>query len=115
MHVDLLVVEYAGGDKLFLPVYRLNQIEKYAGGDTTPKVDSPGWADLRQDQGSSRNAACARWADELLKLYAERAALKKDPLNAPDDEVPRFRSQLSVRGDTRPSNGHRRSAERHPE
>jgi transcription-repair coupling factor (superfamily II helicase) len=27
--VDLLVVEYAGGDKLFLPIYRLNQIQKY--------------------------------------------------------------------------------------
>src|SRR6478735_6521245 len=42
VHVDLLVVEYAGGDKLFLPVYRLNQIEKYAGGDTAPKVDRLG-------------------------------------------------------------------------
>ena len=28
--VDLLVVEYAGGDRLYLPVYRLNQIQKFS-------------------------------------------------------------------------------------
>ena len=30
--VDLIAVEYAGGDKLYLPVYRLNQIQKFLGG-----------------------------------------------------------------------------------
>ena len=46
--VDLLVVEYAGGDKLYLPVYRLNQIQKYSGGEGgAPKLDRLGGADLR--------------------------------------------------------------------
>src|SRR5690606_32797140 len=31
--VDLLVVEYRGGDKLFVPVYRMNLIQKLSGGD----------------------------------------------------------------------------------
>src|SRR5262249_1182196 len=34
--VDLLVVEYAGADKLYLPVYRLNQIQKWSGGEGAP-------------------------------------------------------------------------------
>ena len=40
--VDLLVVEYAGGDKLYLPVYRLNQIQKYSGGEGAPRLDKLG-------------------------------------------------------------------------
>src|SRR6201999_1681357 len=50
VHVDLLVVEYAGGDKLFLPVYRLNQIEKYAGGDSVPKLDRLGGQNLHKNK-----------------------------------------------------------------
>jgi transcription-repair coupling factor (superfamily II helicase) len=36
--LDLVVVEYLGGDRLFLPVYRLGQIQKYSGGDSTPRL-----------------------------------------------------------------------------
>ena len=41
--VEVLVVEYAGGDRLFLPVTRLHQIQKYAGGESAqPKLDRLG-------------------------------------------------------------------------
>jgi len=93
VHVDLLVVEYAGGDKLFLPVYRLNQIEKYAGGDTTPKVDRLGGQTFGKTKARVERRV-RQMADELLKLYAERAALKKDPLTAPDDEYRAFEASF---------------------
>jgi len=93
VHVDLLVVEYAGGDKLFLPVYRLNQIEKYAGGDTTPKVDRLGGQTFGKTKARVERRV-RQMADELLKLYAERASLKKDPLTAPDDEYRAFEASF---------------------
>src|SRR5262249_48064401 len=41
--VDMLVVEYAGTDKLYLPVHRLNQIQKYSAGESAqPKIDRLG-------------------------------------------------------------------------
>ncbi len=93
VHVDLLVVEYAGGDKLFLPVYRLNQIEKYAGGDTTPKVDRLGGQTFSKTKARVERRV-RQMADELLKLYAERAALKKEPLTPPDDEYRAFEASF---------------------
>ncbi len=93
VHVDLLVVEYAGGDKLFLPVYRLNQIEKYSGGDTTPKVDRLGGQTFSKTKARVERRV-RQMADELLKLYAERAALKKDPLTPPDDEYRAFEASF---------------------
>jgi transcription-repair coupling factor (superfamily II helicase) len=93
VHVDLLVVEYAGGDKLFLPVYRLNQIEKYAGGDTAPRVDRLGGQTFGKTKARVERRV-RQMADELLKLYAERAALKKDPLRAPDDEYQAFEASF---------------------
>ncbi|HEY0464360.1 MAG TPA: transcription-repair coupling factor [Polyangiaceae bacterium] len=93
VHVDLLVVEYAGGDKLFLPVYRLNQIEKYAGSDTTPKVDRLGGQTFGKTKARVERRV-RQMADELLKLYAERAALKKAPLSPPDDEYRAFEASF---------------------
>jgi transcription-repair coupling factor (superfamily II helicase) len=93
VHVDLLVVEYAGGDKLFLPVYRLNQVEKYAGGDTAPKLDRLGGQTFSKTKLRVERRV-RQMADELLKLYAERAALKKDALGPPDDEYQAFEASF---------------------
>ncbi|MEP7050962.1 MAG: DEAD/DEAH box helicase, partial [Pseudomonadota bacterium] len=93
VHVDLLVVEYAGGDKLFLPVYRLNQIEKFAGGDTAPRLDRLGGQTFSKTKARVERRV-RQMADDLLKLYAERSALKKDPLRAPDDEYRAFEASF---------------------
>src|SRR6185436_12964353 len=42
MQIDLILVEYAGGDKLYLPVHRLNQLQKFQGGEGAPKLDRLG-------------------------------------------------------------------------
>ena len=45
--IDLIAIEYAGGDRFYLPVYRLNQIQKYSGGDHgEPKIDRLGGVSL---------------------------------------------------------------------
>lgn len=70
---DLLVIEYAGGDRLFLPVARLNQVQKWSGGDNTPKVDRLGGTTFAKSKAKVEREV-RQMADELLRLYAERRA-----------------------------------------
>ncbi|HVU05395.1 MAG TPA: transcription-repair coupling factor [Polyangiaceae bacterium] len=83
--VELLVVEYGGGDKLFLPVHRLNQIQKYGGGEAAPKLDKLGGQTFSKTKAKVRRKV-REMADELLRLYSERNAIKKEPLPPPDDD-----------------------------
>jgi transcription-repair coupling factor (superfamily II helicase) len=88
--VDLLVVEYASGDKLYLPVYRLNQIQKYSGGENTePRVDRLGGSTFAKTKSRVRKAV-RQMADELLRLYAERQAQEGDALGDADAEYRAF-------------------------
>ncbi len=87
--VELLVVEYQGGDKLFVPVYRLNQIQKYSGGEGSPRIDRLGGQSFSKTKAKVKKRV-RQMADELLRLYAERALLKKDPLPPADDEYATF-------------------------
>jgi transcription-repair coupling factor (superfamily II helicase) len=87
--LDLIVVDYLGGERLFLPVYRLNQVQKYSGGDGAPRLDRLGGQTFaRTKAGVARRVR--QMADELLKLYAERNALVKQPLPPPDDDYGAF-------------------------
>jgi transcription-repair coupling factor (superfamily II helicase) len=88
--VDLVVIEYAGGDKLYLPVYRLTQIEKYGGGEGgAPKLDRLGGQTFAKTKARAMREV-RKMADELLRLYAERRATTRDPLGVPDDEYRAF-------------------------
>jgi transcription-repair coupling factor (superfamily II helicase) len=88
--VDLIAIEYGGGDKLYLPVWRLNQLEKYVGGEGgQPKLDRLGGSTFARTK--ARVARDVRkMADELLRLYAERQALPGDALAPLDDEYRAF-------------------------
>jgi transcription-repair coupling factor (superfamily II helicase) len=78
MHVgdrdgDYLLLEYADGNQLYLPVDRLDLISKYLGGDATAaRLDRLGGASWQRVKESVR-AALREMAEELLKLYARRA------------------------------------------
>ncbi len=87
--VELLVVEYLGGDKLFLPVHRLSQIQKYSGGEGAPRVDKLGGSSFAKTKARVEKRV-RQMADELLRLYAERAALTKEPIEPRDDEYAAF-------------------------
>jgi transcription-repair coupling factor (superfamily II helicase) len=91
--VDLIVVEYTGGDRLFLPVYRLDQLQKYVGGEgaeaAKPKLDRLGGTTFAKTK-SKVEKAVRQMADELLKLYAERQAMPGEAVAAPDDDYHEF-------------------------
>lgn len=84
--VDLITVEYAGGDKLYLPVHRLNQIQKYSGGEhAEPKTDRLGGQSFAKTKARVQKAV-REMADELLRLYADReAAVAEAALPVSDD------------------------------
>src|SRR5437773_602716 len=73
--LEVAVVEYAGGDRLNVPLYRLDQLEPYrAAGDgdaPPPRLHHLG-ATTWQRQREKTRAAIRRMAVELLDLYARR-------------------------------------------
>jgi transcription-repair coupling factor (superfamily II helicase) len=87
--VDLLLVEYGGGDKLYLPVYRLNQIQKWSGGEGAPRLDRLGGQTFSKTKQRVEKQV-RKMADELLRLYAERQAIAGDALSPQDDDYRAF-------------------------
>jgi len=73
---DYLLLEYFGGDKLYVPVDRLNLIQRYIGGDgKPPKLDKLGtssWARAKKRV----KAALSEMIKEILDLHAARKVFK---------------------------------------
>jgi transcription-repair coupling factor (superfamily II helicase) len=86
--VEVAVIEYEGGDRLNVPLYRLDQIERYrAAGDVDADTPPPRlhrlggrrWAQQRE----RTRAAIEAMTVELLDLYARRQLASRPP-HAPD-------------------------------
>ena len=81
---DFLLLEFAAKDRLYLPVYRMNQVQKYAGVDgAEPRLDRLGGVTWAKKRGKVR-AAVRKLAEELLQIYAQRAALEGHAFAAGD-------------------------------
>ncbi|MES1256570.1 MAG: transcription-repair coupling factor [Acidobacteriota bacterium] len=70
---EFLELRYAGDDKLFVPVERLDLVQKYTGA-TRPAVDRLGGASWEKAKSRVKKAM-RDMAEELLKLYAQRKAV----------------------------------------
>jgi transcription-repair coupling factor (superfamily II helicase) len=69
---DFMLVEYRDGDKLYLPVDRLNLISRYQGlSDRTPKIDKLGSQNWRTTKAKVKEEVW-KVAQELLDIYAKR-------------------------------------------
>jgi transcription-repair coupling factor (superfamily II helicase) len=69
---DFLHLEYAGADKLYVPVERIEKVQKYVGGEGhTPRLDRMGGAGWEKAKLRAR-AAVEELARELLQIYARR-------------------------------------------
>ena len=82
--IEAAVIEYEGGDRLNVPLYRIDQIERYKSasepGDDSPpprlhKLGGRTWARQRD----RTRAALAQMTEELLDLYARRSVASKAP------------------------------------
>jgi len=74
---DFLLLEYAEGGRLYLPVERLDLISKYMGApEGSARLDRLGGASWQKVKESVR-AALREMAEELLKLYAARSVVER--------------------------------------
>jgi transcription-repair coupling factor (superfamily II helicase) len=73
---EYLELEYAAGDRLFVPVSHMDRITRYVGtSDHAPRVHRLGSTDWRRVRSRAKKAI-QNIARELLKLYAARKVVK---------------------------------------
>jgi transcription-repair coupling factor (superfamily II helicase) len=81
---DFLLLEYQGSDRLYIPVDRIDQIQRYIGTQGfVPKIDRLGttsWETLKEKVKESVREV----AEELVSIYAAREAIERTPFEAPD-------------------------------
>jgi transcription-repair coupling factor (superfamily II helicase) len=69
---DYMLLEYAGGSKLYVPLTRMDLIERFRGaGESAPPLDRMGGATWIRTKTKVK-AKMRDMAEELLKLYAQR-------------------------------------------
>ncbi len=72
---DYITIQYAGSDRLFMPVEKLDKVSKYIGAradDDTLRLSKFGGAEWGKTKARAK-AALKDIAKELIKLYAERS------------------------------------------
>jgi transcription-repair coupling factor (superfamily II helicase) len=73
---DYLHLEYAAGDRLFVPVEQIDRITKYVGPDgTAPRITRLNTADWSRATSKARTAA-RQLAFDLVDLYARRSTVE---------------------------------------
>ncbi|MDR2192442.1 MAG: transcription-repair coupling factor [Endomicrobium sp.] len=74
---EYLCIEYAKGDKLYVPPEEIKTVKKYVGVEgVKPKLYSMDSFSWERAKSRAREAA-AKFAQELLKLYAQRSMTKR--------------------------------------
>ena len=92
MTAEFLVLEYAGGDKLYVPVQALERISRYTGApaESAPlhKLGSEQWSKARARAAERIRDAAA----ELLDVYARRAAREGHSFAVDEQQLRAFES-----------------------
>ena len=81
---DYLHLEYAGADRLYLPVDRISLVQKYVGADgEVPQLDKLGGVSWEKVKAKTRESILAM-AKELLAVYAAREIDERRAYTSPD-------------------------------
>ena len=107
---DFLNLEYAANDTMYVPVERINLVQRYVGGadNQQPKLDKLGsgaWEKVKR----RTKAQVLAMASELLDIYAAREVMEGHRVPASGARLRGVRRALRVRGDARPAGRDRRS------
>lgn len=85
---DLMLLEYAGGDRLYIPLYNIDRIKKYSAEEgVSPSLDRLGGKTWQRRREKVRKAV-KEMAEKLLRLYAEREVTNSLSFS-PDTELHR--------------------------
>lgn len=87
---DFMQLEYAGGDRLYLPIERIEKVQKYAAAEGQhvhlDKMGGNGW----EKTCTKARIVVEEMAQELLKIYARRQMETVEPFSAPDEVFREF-------------------------
>jgi transcription-repair coupling factor (superfamily II helicase) len=92
---DFILLQYAGGDRLYLPVDRMALVQRYVGAEgLEPRVDRLGGASWDKAKAKAREAV-EEMAVELLEIYAARQVEKGHAFSPPDDLYREFEASFA--------------------
>ncbi|MGQ0812439.1 MAG: transcription-repair coupling factor [Nitrospiraceae bacterium] len=75
---DYLILEFAGGDKLYVPLDRLNQVQRYGGADGHgPRLDRLGGTQWAKTTARVKKDI-EEMAEELIDLHANRELVQRN-------------------------------------
>lgn len=87
---EYLEIAYAENDRLFVPIDQADKVSKYVGGeDNEPQLSRLGAADWKTVTQKIQKET-EKIAKELLKLYAERAQVKRPSYGLDTDDQKKF-------------------------
>ncbi|MEI6208717.1 MAG: transcription-repair coupling factor [Desulfuromonadales bacterium] len=92
---DFLLLEYAGSDKLYLPVDRLGLVQRYVGPEgSSPGLDKLGGISWEKSKGKARKNI-EELAGELLEIYARRQISEGFSFSPPDEMYREFEASFA--------------------
>jgi transcription-repair coupling factor (superfamily II helicase) len=92
---DFLLLEYAGNDKLYLPVDRLGLVQRYVGPEgSQPSLDKLGGISWEKSKGKARKNI-EELAGELLEIYAKRQISEGFSFSPPDEMYREFETSFA--------------------
>ena len=86
---EFIQISYKDGDKLYLPIYRINQINRYGGPGGEALLDKLGGTGWQKTKSKVKNHL-REIANDLLELYAKRAQMHRPPFPENDADFSQF-------------------------
>ena len=86
---EFIQIEFKDKDKLYLPIYRISQIQKYSGPSSTRLIDKLGGSQWGKVTTKIKKHL-RDMTRELLQNYARRKNFKRPPLNKPSRDYFKF-------------------------
>lgn len=83
---EYIQVGYKDKDKLYLPVYRVGQLQKFSGAAATSVLDKLGGSSWEKTKTKVKSHV-RDIASDLLALYAKRAEMHRPPFVFKDEEI----------------------------
>ena len=110
---DYMLIEYAGGNKLYVPLSRMDLVQRFRGegrSQTRPRQDGRRHLDPHQDAHQNQNARHGGGASQALRRAQAGPRLR---LFRRQQLAARVRRRLRIQRDARSENRHRRYQARH--
>lgn len=90
---EFIELRYKDNDRLYLPVYRIGQLNKFSGPTNQHLIDKLGGTGWLKTQTKVRSQL-RDVADKLLRLYAKRAQMTRPPFSPATEDYSQFEASF---------------------